>query len=290
MLKENLLEDELKIPHIPVETDLSEAVRRFQEADQRSEESIKERYTRLAAKETLNMFTLVAYTCVVALYITATTISYLASFSHILGLMFSVSILIGPTVLYQRLTITYYDMQREFLGELWNHKEKLQRKNTDLSVKHEFLFQKSVGLKKSEERLTTLAKKSGYSSTTVVMDLYNENQSINQSRRELLDAIELIKITKLILNSDRNRDHIIGDAELALIAVRMIDAADLDIPYTAEELCNRFRLVKVRSINNLAFTACNLFIERRRQQRKQQRRQKEKISIYKQTVAAIVGN
>ena len=271
MLKENLLldddddDDELKTPNIT--KDLDAAVKRFQKGVDHQSESITEKYERLAAKERRQKFTIVAYTCVVALYIAAAMICYLASFSHLHGLMFALSLLAGPTVIYQRLTLNYYGMQRELLSEMWNHREVLQHKNNNLKVKHEICLQKTIDLKKSEERLTALAKQSGHSSIAVVMDLYNENETIKESRRALLDAITLININRIIIKSDRSRDHMIGDIELNLLAAR-IDAEGLDTPFTAEELCKRFHLVKVRSINNLAVTAQMLYIEKRRQQKR----------------------
>lgn len=274
MLKENLLHDdnELKIPNTTKETDLLDAaVKRFQKGVDHQSESITEKYERLAAKEWRQKFTIVAYTCAVALYIMAAMICYLASFSHLHGLMFALSILAGPTVIYQRLTLNYYGMQRELLSEMWNYREMLQQKNNNLKVKHEIRLQKTIDLKKSEERLIALAKQSGHSSTAVVMDLYNENETIKETRRALLEAITLININRIIIKSDRSRDHMIGDTELNLLAAR-IDAEGLDTPFTAEELCKRFRLVTVRSINNLAVTAQILYIEKRRQQRRQKER------------------
>ena len=259
MLKEKLLDDD--------ETNLEAAVKRFQKGVDHQSESITEKYERLATKERRQKFTIVAYTCVVALYITAAMICYLASFSHLHGLMFALSLLAGPTVIYQRLTLNYYGMQRELLSEMWNHREMLQEKNNNLKVKHEICLQKTIDLKKSEERLTALAKQSRHSSTAVVMDLYNENETIKELRRALLEAITLININRIIIKSDRSRDHMIGDTELNLLAAR-IDAEGLDTPFTAEELCKRFRHVKVRSINNLAVTAQMLYIEKRRQQKR----------------------
>ena len=81
MLKENLLDDD--------ETNLEAAVKRFQKGVDHQSESFTEKYERLAAKERRQKFTIVAYTCVVALYIAAAMICYLASFSHLHGLMFA---------------------------------------------------------------------------------------------------------------------------------------------------------------------------------------------------------
>ena len=281
MLKENLLDDDDDDDNEQLKKnitkDLDAAVKRFQKGVDHQSESITEKYERLATKERRQKFTIVAYTCVVALYIVAAMICYLASFSHLHGLMFALSLLAGPTVIYQRLTLNYYGMQRELLSEMWNHREMLQQKNNNLKVKHEICLQKTIALKKSEERLTALAKQSRHSSTAVVMDLYNENETIKESRRALLEAITLININRIIIKSDRSRDHMIGDTELNLLAAR-IDAEGLDTPFTAEELCKRFRLVKVRSINSLTVTAQMLYIEKRRQQRRQKERTLSSIS------------
>jgi hypothetical protein len=97
------------------------------------------------------------------------------------------------------------------------------------------------------------------------MDLYNENKSINQSMKAILEAMTLDKIVRMILKSDVNRDHTIGEAELNILALRIDAAAGTNIPFTVEELCNRFRLVESRSINSFADTAFVLYIEKRQE-------------------------
>lgn len=271
MLKENLLDLDLddddehsRRIQIPDEPDLDEAMRRWQ-VDRA--ESSKERYARLAAKEQRDMLTLVLFTCVIALYIASSAMSFLATSSRVLELMFALSILGGPIVLYQRLSLTYYRLQREFLGEMWERKTRLKQKNDDLKVNVEIRLQKTIGLKKSVEQLKAMAKKSGHS-CTAVMDLYNENQALLKQRKEIVEAEALVKMTRIILAPNVNRDHIIGETELNLLALRVDAVVGSEVPFAVEELCNRFRRVQLRSILNLAATAQMLFIEKKRQQEK----------------------
>jgi len=266
MLKEILLDDELRAIDISDKADLDEAVRRLQ-VDHRAESS-KERYARLEAAEQRDRLTLVLCTCVVALWIASTATSFLATSSRVLELMMSLSIFGGPYVLYQRLTLTYFRLQREFLSDMWDRKERLKQKNDELKVNVEILLHKSNELKSSEDKLKAVAKKSGYSSTTVVLDLFHENVALMKQRTAILEAMALVKITRILLTSDMSRDHIIGEAELNLLAVRIDAIAGSDIPFTVEELCNRFDCVQLRSIGNLAATAHMLYVEKRRQQEK----------------------
>jgi hypothetical protein len=266
MLKEILLDADHRAIDVPVEADLDEAVRRLK-LDHRTESS-KERYARLAAEERRDRLILVFYTFVVALWIASTAISFLATSSRVLEVMFSLSIIGGPLILYQRLSLTYIRLQSEFLPEMCHRKERLKQKNDELKVNVEILSQKTIELKNSEDKLKAVAKKSGYSSATVALDLFHENVALIKQKQAILEAIALLKITRIILTSDMNRDHIIGEVELNLLAMRIDAVAGSDIPFTVEELCNRFRRVQLRSLGNLAVTAHTLYVEKRRQQEK----------------------
>ena len=269
MLKKSLLDDDLTCTDIRGRNDFDEAVRRSLVAQLAG--SAKERYARFAARERRDMITFVMHTCIVTLYIVSSTMSFLTASGitaseRVVELMFALSILFGPTVLYQRFIITYGNrMQREAIDEMWKRKEKLKQKNEDLKVNATILLQKAFALKKSEETLKAVAKKSGFIITDAVMDLYNENKSINQSMKAILEAMTLDKIVRMILKSDVNRDHTIGEAELNILALRIDAAAGTNIPFTVEELCNRFRLVESRSINSFADTALVLYIEKRQE-------------------------
>lgn len=264
MLKETLLDDEHEDLDLPHGIRLDEAVKRLQ-VDHRAESS-KERYVRLAAQEHRDLLTMVSYTSVVAVCIISSAMSFLASSSWVLELMFALSIVMGPTILYQRRSLSYYRLQREFLGEMWIKKERLQRKNDDLKVKVEILSQKTIELKHSNDKLfKAVARNSKHSSTVLVMDLHKENQEMTNQRKAISEAIALVEITWIIFTSDVNKDHIIGEAELNLLALRIDALVGLDIPFDMEELCNRFRRVRLRSIDNFAATALMLYIDTARQ-------------------------
>jgi len=60
--------------------------------------------------------------------------SFLATSSRVVELMFASSVVMGPTVLYQRSSLSYHRLQREFIGETWDRIENLKLKNDDLKV------------------------------------------------------------------------------------------------------------------------------------------------------------
>lgn len=80
----------------------------------------------------------------------------------------------------------------------------------------------------------------------------------------MAEAIGIEKLTKSILRTDIDRDHYIGDAELALLAQRVESVEG--IPFSREEVCERFRMEETRSLTNLANVVRSLYIEKRREQ------------------------
>ena len=80
----------------------------------------------------------------------------------------------------------------------------------------------------------------------------------------MAEAIGIEKLRKNILSTDVNKDHYVGDAELSLLATR-IEIND-GIPFSSDELCNRFKLEETRNLRTLADAAQTLYIEKRREQ------------------------
>ena len=72
------------------------------------------------------------------------------------------------------------------------------------------------------------------------------------------------KLTQCILRTDVNRNHFVGDAELTLLAhrVELIEG----VPFTCEELCDRYKLEDVRTLRSLTDVVHSLYIEKRREQ------------------------
>eukprot|EP00984_Skeletonema_dohrnii_P021635 scaffold10854_cov155-Skeletonema_dohrnii-CCMP3373.AAC.15 len=133
MLKETLLDDEHRTLDIADEITLHEDVRRLQD-NHLAESSKKDMQGRLAAQEHRDLITLalVLYTCAIVLCIVSSNMSFLATSSRAVELMFALSVVMGPTVLYRRSSLSYDRLQREFIGEMWDRIENLKLKNDDL--------------------------------------------------------------------------------------------------------------------------------------------------------------
>mmetsp|Transcript_19665 Transcript_19665/g.42750 ORF Transcript_19665/g.42750 Transcript_19665/m.42750 type:complete len:113 (+) Transcript_19665:228-566(+) len=74
----------------------------------------------------------------------------------------------------------------------------------------------------------------------------------------------LEKLTKSILRTDVNSDHYVGDAELSLLSNRLelIEG----VPFTSQEMIDRFRLEEEQNLRTLADLVRTLYIEKRRGQ------------------------
>ena len=82
--------------------------------------------------------------------------------------------------------------------------------------------------------------------------------------QQLAEAIAFETLIKSVLDTDSNSDHFIGDAELNLLAYRLESIEG--VPFTGQEMCDRFSRAKARSLSNLADVVRNLYIEKRREQ------------------------
>ena len=79
----------------------------------------------------------------------------------------------------------------------------------------------------------------------------------------LAEAIGIVELTQSILRTDDDRDHHVGDAELMLLSKRVESIEG--IPFTKQELCNRFKLEETRTLRTLADVVRTLYIEKRRE-------------------------
>jgi|SaaInl74LU_5_DNA_1037368.scaffolds.fasta_scaffold28241_2 hypothetical protein len=64
-----------------------------------------------ATQEHRDLITLVLYTCAIALCIVSSNMSFLATSSRAVELMCALSVVMGPTVLYRRSSLSYYRLQ-----------------------------------------------------------------------------------------------------------------------------------------------------------------------------------
>ena len=67
-----------------------------------------------------------------------------------------------------------------------------------------------------------------------------------------------------ILKTDSDRDHYVGDSELLLLSHRLESIEG--VPFTSDEMCERFRRGEGRSLRDLADTARGLYVEKRREE------------------------
>lgn len=79
----------------------------------------------------------------------------------------------------------------------------------------------------------------------------------------LAEAIGIVELTQSILRTDADGDHHVGDAELMLLSKRVESIEG--IPFTKQELCNRFKLEETRTLRTLADVVRTMYIEKRRE-------------------------
>jgi len=72
-----------------------------------------------------------------------------------------------------------------------------------------------------------------------------------------------VELTQSILRTDDDSDHHVGDAELMLLSKRVESIEG--IPFTSQEMCNRFKLEEARTLRTLADVVRTLYIEKRRE-------------------------
>lgn len=69
---------------------------------------------------------------------------------------------------------------------------------------------------------------------------------------------------KSVLQTDKDGDHFIGDAELNMLAYRLEQIEG--VPFTAQELCIRFNRWTTKNLRTLVDCVRQLYIEKRREQ------------------------
>ncbi|KAL7528491.1 hypothetical protein ACHAWF_004061 [Thalassiosira exigua] len=167
----------------------------------------------------------------------------------------------GPYVVYQRMKLIRMKPIREAISTLWKDSRLLNHTNDGIEAD-------IASMKKDIERLESCVTQyeslmKGYDRSGV-RDLFHENKQIIKEKKQLAEAIGLQKLIKSILITDANRDHRVGDAELSILTqrIQLIEG----VPFTSEEVCERFGMLESKSLRNLAEVVQTLFIEMRREQ------------------------
>ncbi|KAL9185505.1 hypothetical protein ACHAXT_003282 [Thalassiosira profunda] len=223
-------------------------------------ESPEVRAVRLKHKDSIDRVVIVAYGIVVAFSVLSCAIAMWFSASEVLTVLFTISFLQGPLVLYQRLQIMKSNSSREAIAELWHETVSLQNENSRIEDEIAAMQKDLKRLKAKINRYKLLVE--GYDLPDIT-NLYHESESILFQKKQLAEAIGLQELTKSILSTDQ-RDHFVGEAELSLLAQR-IESIE-GVPFRTGEVCQRFRQEEEQTLDNLADLCTLMYIEKRRVQ------------------------
>lgn len=244
-------------------TDESEAVGRAIERFRLDypPETPEEKATRLSIQDRADKQIISAFGIVVSISVLSALAGMWFFPLGIFDLLFYVSIVQGPLVIYQRYRLIKSKVLREVVATLWSETKSLNQGIASMRVD---INKKQVDI----ERLTSQLGRhkdlmKGYDFTDIT-DLYQEHKRINRDKRFLAEAIGLQNLVKGILTTDVNRDHHVGDAELKLLALRV--SLNEGVPFTSEELCDRFKLEETHNLRILADVVQALYIEKRQGQ------------------------
>mmetsp|Transcript_4954 Transcript_4954/g.10842 ORF Transcript_4954/g.10842 Transcript_4954/m.10842 type:complete len:309 (-) Transcript_4954:2823-3749(-) len=268
-LKEHLLEDgEVELPTLTNDEDadadeIDEIEETIQKWDlDRDDETLEAKAIRLSVQLSIDRVVIFIYVILVAMSVLSCGMVLLFFPSTIFEVLFAVSIIQGPLALYQRLRLIRLRSTLEGIATLWNETKPLKLSiatmEAEINSMKEEAEKLNAGLRKYENLMQ------GYDRAQIA-DLYRDNASINEEKKQIAEAIGLQKLTKLLLQTDIDRDHWVGDAELSILAQR-IDGIE-GIPFTKEEMCKKFQREKEdRSLQNLADVVRNLYITKRKEQ------------------------
>jgi len=260
-LKEQLLNDsEVEVPAVtPEESELGQDIRKLQL--EYPEETPEEKAQRLSIQDRIDRVVLVGYGVVVAVSVIICAAGMLIFDSDALVALFTISFLQGPFVMYQRIQLNRTRARREAVATLWTEIRSMKQLNDNVEADISTMDEDVKRLKASMGRYASMIK--GYDISGVT-DLYHENERINEQIKLLAEAMGIEKLTQCILRTDVNRNHFVGDAELTLLAhrVELIEG----VPFTCEELCDRYKLEDVRTLRSLTDVVHSLYIEKRREQ------------------------
>lgn len=80
----------------------------------------------------------------------------------------------------------------------------------------------------------------------------------------MAEATALQDLLRSVIQTDMDGDHLIGDSELNMLAFRLQSIEG--VPFTGEELCNRFARWPSKNLRSLVDCVRTLYIEKRREQ------------------------
>lgn len=243
----------------PEESELEQDIRKWRL--EYPEETPEEKAQRLSIQDRIDRVVLVGYGVIVAVSVISCATGMLIFDSGALVVLFTISFLQGPFVMYQRLQLNRTRARREAVATLWTEIRSMKQLNDKIEADISTMDEDVKRLKASMGRYRSMIK--GYDISGIT-DLYHENERINEQSKLLAEAMGIEKLSQSILRTDANRDHIVGDAELSLLAHRVESIEG--VPFTCEELCDRYKLEEVRNLRTLTDVVRTLYVEKRREQ------------------------
>lgn len=224
-------------------------------------ETPEEKVLRMSIEDRVDRLTIAGYSLIVGISVLSCASVMLFIPGGVFEMLFTMSILQGPFVMYQRLQITRSRSKREVIATLWSESLSLKQSIDGLESDIDNMNTDVGRLKLSLGRYQNMIKDYDISG---ISDLFHENEKINEQKKLLAEAIGMQKLTKCILQTDANKDHHVGEAELSLLAHR-IELVE-GVPFTTDELFNRFRLEENQNLRNLADVVRRLYADKRREQ------------------------
>lgn len=82
--------------------------------------------------------------------------------------------------------------------------------------------------------------------------------------QHLAEALAFENLLRSVLQTDKDGDHFIGDAELNVLSYRLEQIEG--VPFTAQELCTQFNRWTTKNLRTLVDCVRTLYIEKRREQ------------------------
>ncbi|KAL7520501.1 hypothetical protein ACHAWX_005220 [Stephanocyclus meneghinianus] len=200
-------------------------------------ETTEERQERLKNQEKWDRWVLFGYTCFVA-----------AS---------------GPAVIHQREGLIKCRKKREWIADLRNETKRIKYLNDQLELNINALQKEVERLKVFEDKLKVIVENQGQD-ITVTRALVIENKKINETKKHLAEALAFENLLRSVLQTDKDGDHFIGDAELNVLSYRLEQIEG--VPFTAQELCTQFNRWTTKNLRTLVDCVRTLYIEKRREQ------------------------
>ncbi|KAL3784191.1 hypothetical protein HJC23_001390 [Cyclotella cryptica] len=268
MLSESLIDDDdVELPVIESSLEDDPAAELDNKLDQLNilcrDETTEERHERLKNQEKWDRLVLFGYTCFVAASVLCNVFAMIVYNMGIIEIAFMIPLITGPVVIHQREGLIKCRKKREWIADLRNETKRIKQLNDQLELNIGALQKEVERLKVFEDKLKVIVEKQGQD-VSVTRALVIENRKINETKKQLAEALAFENLLRSVLRTDTDGDHFIGDSELNLLAYRLEQIEG--VPFTAQELCTRFNRWTTKNLRTLVDCVRTLYIEKRREQ------------------------